>query len=133
MKTLCLLFALVCGFAPLAAQAELSPSAYESMQAKAPEFLKIEILRVDVEPGETATQQKISIVALVSEVMRTASDLKPNDVINIAYTVTEHPKGWAGPGQVPIPSAKDQTIAFLSKQANNDYAPAAGRMTYSQF
>ena len=33
-----------------ALHAELPPSAYESMQAKAPEYVRIEVLRVDVEP-----------------------------------------------------------------------------------
>lgn len=133
MKTLSSLVFLACLLISLPVRAELPPSAYEAMQAKAPELLKIEVLRVDVEPGEEPSQQKIHIVAMVSDVTRTASELKPNDVINITYTVTERPKGWVGPGQVPIPVAKDQTIAYLSKQENGDYAPAAGRMTFSQF
>ena len=47
-------------------QAELPPSAYESMQAKAPEYFKVEILRVDVAPGETPIQQRVQLVALIS-------------------------------------------------------------------
>ena len=47
------------------------------MQAKAPEYFKIEILRVDVEPGETPTQQRVQVVALTTEVLRTASGAKP--------------------------------------------------------
>jgi hypothetical protein len=133
MKSLCLLLALACYLVPMTLRAELAPSAYEAMQAKAPEFLKIEVLRVDVSPGDDPIQQKIQIVALVSDVTRTASDLKANDVINISYVVTEHPKGWVGPGEVPIPVAKDQCVAYLVRGANTDYAPAAGRMTFSQF
>ena len=45
-----------------------SPSAYEAMQARAPEFFKIEILRVDVAPGETPTEQRVQLVALISQV-----------------------------------------------------------------
>ncbi len=133
MKILCLFLLLACSLTPITSRAELAPSAYEAMQAKAPEQLKIEVLRVDVEAGADPSQQKIQIVAMVSDVTRTATDLKPNDVINISYTVTERPKGWVGPGEVPIPSAKDLTLAYLIKSEGNDYAPAAGRMTYSKF
>ena len=59
--------------------AELPPSAYEAMQAKAPEYFKIEILRVDVAPGETPTEQNVQLVALITEVLRSASGAKPND------------------------------------------------------
>lgn len=38
--------------------AELPPSAYESMQAKAPEYFKVEILRVDVEPEKPLYSRK---------------------------------------------------------------------------
>jgi phenylpyruvate tautomerase PptA (4-oxalocrotonate tautomerase family) len=114
-------------------RAELPPSAYESMQAKAPEYFKVEILRIDVEPGETPTQQKVQLVALITEVIRTASGAKPNEIINILYTVTEHPKGWVGPGVVPIPNEKERTVAYLSKTGAGDFEPAAGRMSFTNF
>ena len=114
-------------------RAELPPSAYESMQAKAPEYLKVEILRVDVEPGENPTQQKIHLVALVTEVFRTASGAKPNEIVNIVYTVTEHPRGWTGPGSVPIPGEKEKTVAYLSRTEAGDFEPAAGRMSFTNF
>jgi hypothetical protein len=113
--------------------AELPPSAYEAMQAKAPEFFKIEILRVDVAPGETPTEQRVQLVALISQVLRSASDAKPNEIINIVYTVTEHPRGWAGPGPVPIPREKERTVAYLKKLPVGDFEPAAGRMTFTNF
>ena len=113
--------------------AELPPSAYESMQAKAPEYFKVEILRVDVEPGETPIQQKVHLVALVTEVIRTATGAKPDEIVNILYTITEHPKGWAGPGSVPIPSEKERTVAYLSKTEAGDFEPAAGRMSFTNF
>jgi len=113
--------------------AELPPSAYESMQAKAPEYLKIEILRADVEPGETPTQQKVHLVAVITEVLRTASGLKRNEIVNIFYTITEHPKGWAGPGVIPIPGEKERTVAYLVKTEAGDFEPAAGRMSFTNF
>jgi phenylpyruvate tautomerase PptA (4-oxalocrotonate tautomerase family) len=113
--------------------AELPPSAYEAMQAKAPEFFKIEIVRVDVTPGETPTEQRVQLVALISQVLRSASAAKPNEIINIVYTVTEHPRGWAGPGPVPIPREKERTVAYLKKLPVGDFEPAAGRMTFTNF
>jgi hypothetical protein len=114
-------------------RAELPPSAYELMQAKSPEYLKIEVLRVSVEPGETPTQQRVNVVALATEVFRTASGLKPNDLLNISYVVTEHPRGWAGPGEVPIPTEKERSVAYLVRTEGGDFAPAAGRMSFSNF
>ncbi len=128
-KSLTLIFLIL----PLLLQAELAPSAYESMQAKAPELIRIEVLRVDVAPGETENTQKVLVVATVDEVTRTATGLKPGDIVNISYTITEHPKGWAGPGQIPVLAEKDKCPAFLIKSETGDYAPAAGRMSFSTF
>jgi len=114
-------------------RAELPPSAYESMQAKAPEYLKIEVLRVGVEPGESPTRHDVHVVALTTEVLRTASGLKPNEILNIFYTVTDHPQGWVGPGEVPIPNEKERCVAYLVKTEGGDFAPAAGRMSFTNF
>ncbi|HEY5813298.1 MAG TPA: hypothetical protein VIT23_11675 [Terrimicrobiaceae bacterium] len=113
-------------------RAELPPSAYEGMQKKASEHFKIEVLRVNLEPGETPTQQKVHLVALVTEVLATTSGAKPKEIVNIYYTITEHPKGWPGPGEIPIPKEKEQTVAYLTKNGT-DFEPAAGRMSFSNF
>jgi hypothetical protein len=113
--------------------AELPPSAYESMQAKAPEYLKIEVLRVDVSPGEKPEDQTVHVVAMVTQVVRTASEVKPDDIINIFYTITDHPKGWVGPGGIPLLQEKQQVVAYLSKGETNEYKPEAGRMSFSNF
>jgi hypothetical protein len=114
-------------------RAELPPSAYESMQAKAPEYLKIEVLRVAVEPGESPTRRDVHVVALTTEVLRSASGLKPNEIVNIFYTVTNHPQGWVGPGEVPIPNEKERCVAYLVETEGGDFAPAAGRMSFTNF
>ncbi|CAN5600193.1 hypothetical protein BH09VER1_BH09VER1_20500 [soil metagenome] len=115
-------------------QAELAPSAYEQMQAKAPEYLKIEVLRVDIEPGEKPADQKVHIVAMVNEVIRSTAGIKPDEIINIFYIVEDHPKPWAGPGATPILAEKDQTIAYLKPTSNSgEFEPAAGRMSFSNF
>lgn len=127
------LFFLLCFF-PLLAFAELPPSAYESMQTKAPEYLKIEVLRVDVSPGEKPEEQTVHVVAMVTQVMRTASEVKPDDIINIFYTITEHPKGWTGPGAIPLLNDRQQAVAYLEKKdVPTEYKPVAGRMSFSNF
>jgi hypothetical protein len=115
------------------ARAELPPSAYEAMQAKSPEYLQIEVLRVNVEPGESPTQKRVHLIALTTAVHRTSSGLKPNEIVNIYYTVTEHPQGWVGPGEIPIPREKDRSVAYLKKTEGGDFAPVAGRMSFSNF
>lgn len=131
MKKFLFLLAALCFC--IALQAELAPSAYEAMQAKAPEYVKIEVLRVDVGPGESPMQQTVQMMAVVTEVMRTSTDLKPDAIINIHYTVTEHPPGWTGPGAIPILNEKDATIAYLAPASEGEYTPAAGRMSFSNF
>jgi hypothetical protein len=129
MKTIATLFFLL----PLLALAELAPSVYEAMQARAPEYLKIEVLRVDVSPGETPSDQKVHVVAMVTQTIRTATELSPDAIINIVYTVTDRPEGWVGPGAVPILEERQQTVAYLAKGESTDYAPAAGRMSFNNF
>lgn len=97
-------------------QAELPPSAYESMQAKAPEYLRIEVLRVNVEPGESPTQQRVHVVALTTEVFRTKSGLKPGEIVNILYTVTEHPQGWAGPGRCRYQTRRSEPLPIWQRR-----------------
>lgn len=119
---------------PLFLHAELPPSAYEAMQAKAPEYLKIEVLRVEIEPADSPVKQKVQLMALVTGVERSAGDVKQGDFITIAYIVTEHPQGWVGPGEVPFLNEKDQTVAYLTKDPETGiFAPAAGRMSFSNF
>ncbi len=113
--------------------AELPPSAYEAMQAKAPEYLQIEILRVDVEPGDAPERQIVRLMALVQKVERTATSLRAGDVINIVYTITDRPKGWAGPGEIPLKSERDSSVAYLRKDGEIDYVPVAGVMSFSNF
>jgi len=113
---------------------ELPPSAYEAMQAAAPERLEIQVLRVDIEAGDVPEQLKVHLTALVNSVARTASNLKPGEVLNVTYVVADRPKSWAGPGEIPILSEKDKTVAYLAKvDESPDYRPAAGAMSFRNF
>ena len=119
---------------PLALRAELPPSAYEAMQAKAPEFLEIQVMRVEIEPGENIEDQKISLLARVEKVHRTDTKLQAGDLLTIIYTVTDRPRGWVGPGAVPILNEGDRNVAYLLKGDKPDeFKPAAGAMTFHHF
>ena len=104
------------------------------MQAKAPEYLEIEILRVEIEPASTPNEQKVHLMALINKVTRSASERRPGDVINILYTITQRPKGWSGPGEIPVLSEKEASVAYLEKAPGTDaYKPVAGTMSFRNF
>ena len=114
--------------------AELPPSAYEAMQAKAPEFFEVEILRSDVKTGDAPNEKKITLTARVGKTFRTATGLSGGAVITITYTEVARPAGWVGPGRIPILKEGDTKVAFLEKGPKpNQYLPAAGAMTFQQF
>lgn len=116
------------------ALAELPPSAYEAMQSDAPEHLQIQVLRVDIEPGEKESAQKILIMASVEKVLRTASGVKPGDLITISYQLEDRPPGWVGPGRVPILAQGDTHVAYLKiLEEPETYGPAAGAMSFHNF
>lgn len=115
-------------------RAELPPSAYEAMQNEAPDFVKIEVLRVDIEPGGEAGEQKVTAVVLVRDVERSTSGLKSGDFITISYVVRQRPRDFVGPGEIPVLEERTQTIAFLKPTDKSaTYTPAAGIMSFSQF
>jgi len=118
--------------APL--MAELPPSAYEAMQAKASEFFEVEILRADIQPDEAANETKITLTARVEKAFRSSTGISEGSVITIIYAVVDRPTGWAGPGRVPILKQGDKKVAYLEKSPKpNQYLPAAGAMTFERF
>lgn len=127
-------FMLILMCAASIALAELPPSAYEAMQAKAPECLQIQVLKVEVEPGARDDQQNIHLTANVLNIARSAEGLKKGAVIQIFYTVTDHQKPWVGPGQVPILKEGATNVAYLEKGEKPDvFVPAAGIMSFRHF
>jgi hypothetical protein len=114
--------------------AELPPSAYEQMQAAAPEFLDIEVLRVKIEPGAEPGQQDVELTARIVKVNRSSSNLQPGGMLNILYTLATRPPGFVGPGQVPVPAEGDKTVAYLKNgEKPEEFVPAAGAMTFRNF
>jgi len=133
MNRLCLCLALTYCIT-LPGMAELAPSAYEEMQAKAPEYLEIEVLRIDVEPGDAPERQIVRLMALVNKVDRTATGVRIGDLINVVYTQTERQKNWVGPGEIPLLAEKDKTIAYLKKDLEtSEFSPVAGAMSFRNF
>ena len=114
--------------------AELPPSAYEKMQAAAPEYLEVEILRVEIKPGAELGQQDVEITARIAKVIRSSANLQPGGMLNILYTLTARPPGFVGPGQVTVPVEGDKTVAYLKNgEKPEEFEPAAGAMTFRNF
>lgn len=129
-----ILTAFVAVFFLASLHAELPPSAYEQLQAAAPEYLTIEILRVNIEPGAEQGQQDVEITARLVKVNRSSANLQPGGLLNILYTLTDRPPGFVGPGQVPIPAEGDNTVAYLKNgEKPDEFVPAAGAMTFRNF
>src|SRR5262245_37322392 len=103
---------MACALATVA-RAELPPSVYEAKQKAAPEALRIQVLRVNIEPGDNDSSQKVEVLARVDEVTRSEAGIKPQDMITIVYTINHHPAGWAGPGEVPILEEGKSMVAYL--------------------
>ncbi len=115
-------------------QAELPPSVYEARQKAAAEALQVEVLRVEIEPGDAADQQKVTAIVMVTGVQRTATELKPDQIINISYVITERPKGFNGPGEIPLLTEGSSTVAYLAKHEEEPvYLPVAGVMSFQHF
>ncbi|MEO8205562.1 MAG: hypothetical protein ABI615_05230 [Chthoniobacterales bacterium] len=128
------LAALILTLVSTVCHAELPPSAYEAKQAAAPEQLKVQVLRVSIEPTEKSDTQKVEALVRIDTVTRTATRLKANDFITIVYTVTHHQQGWVGPGEVPILQENETIPAYLNQiPESKNYAPAAGRMSFLHF
>jgi len=116
-------------------RAELPPSAYEKMQSAAPEVLRIQVLRVTEQPDSDASTKDVSMLAQVLKVGRSASKLKPGDMITVNYKIVGHPAGWVGPGEVPILEENKESVAYLKAAdgGEQEYSPAAGAMSFDRF
>ena len=99
------------------ASAELPPDVYKADQARSPEALVIKVSRVEIETksDSRATRSKILAQAKVLEVNRSASNLRPGDVIRVAYTHLQHRQPMVGPSQPDIVQQNRTYPAFLVK------------------
>jgi len=132
MKRVFATLALLAAALPL--RAELPPSAYEAMQREASEVLRINVLNVQETASENPAVTDVNVVAEVLKVGRSAAKLNPGDMITITYHIADHPSGWVGPGEIPLLKDMTESIAYLKPvPETNEYTPAAGAMSFSQF
>jgi hypothetical protein len=117
--------------APL--RAELPPSVYQRMQEEAPEKIVMETLRVEIRHVQNEGQHVV-IMGVIKKVDRSASGLKSGEFVTIQYLIPDRPEGWVGPGNIPLLSEQEETVAFLRRIDQSDrYEPAAGAMSFSEF
>ncbi|PWU10322.1 MAG: hypothetical protein C5B47_02270 [Verrucomicrobia bacterium] len=116
----------------LSAFGELAPSVYEAKQHSASEYLQLRITHVETNAVPSGTEVKI--LATVTQIIRTSSQIKAAQTLEIHYRITSHPKGWCGPGEIPLLKSEDHTVAYLTKVKGEDfYIPAAGAMSFRNF
>jgi hypothetical protein len=112
--------------------AELPPSAYEALQADAPEALSILVLRSTLAPSDDG--DLMTVTARVTAVERTATDLRPGDIITITHTIPPRPPGFVGPSPVRPPTDGSECPAYLRSTGTPlEYQPAAGAMSFDHF
>ncbi len=125
-------FLLVLFMSSLSAFGELAPSVYEEKQRLASEHLQLQSLDVTTAAASSGTE--VRVLAVVTQVMRTTSKIKTGDTLEIRYRIASYPKGWCGPGEIPLLKNHEDTVAYLTRPDGKDfYIPAAGAMSFRDF
>ena len=117
------------------ALAELPPEVYLKRQKAAPEALKIKVVTVKKKEidGEKFKTTIAIVEARVVSVERSATKLKPGDVIRIEYGNRASKVPMPGPSQVPILTEGQEYPAFLAKNGGKPYyLPAAGGWSFER-
>lgn len=116
---------LAVGLAP--ARAEIAPEYYARDQAKAPERLTLKVRSVDTSacPFEMCDSQDVTATAEVTEVIRSASGLKPGAVITLKWKRVVPSRGWSGPRPLRALAVGESVPAWLHKSEAEHYEPAA--------
>ena len=124
MKTLAAVA--LCFLAATAAIAEIAPEYYAADQNSAPEYLVVEVLRVQGPLLSFSSNIPISANLRVLSVNRTASGLQPGDEITVRYEHFRPQQGWTGPRPIPVLQKGQTYPAFLAWSPNEgSYVPAA--------
>ena len=119
---------------PAMLSASLSPSAYESLQGKAPEHLEIQVLLAEINPSEEAGIFAVRAEGRVEKVHRSQSDTKEGDIIVITYRVKESPTGQPARGEIPFLAEGEQRVAYLENSGKPlEFRPAAAAMSFDNF
>jgi hypothetical protein len=115
------------------ARAELSTSHYRQLQTEAPEAIQVTVEQVEtkVTLGKDGTATEVTATAIVQSVTRSASGLKPAAKITIRYNVVRPVVPMPGPSPLPV-LTQGPTVAFLKKDAEGNYRPAAYGMSFTR-
>lgn len=114
--------------------ANLPPSAYESLQAKAAEHLEIQVLLAEIEPSEEAGIFAVRAEGRVEKVHRSQSGTKEGDIISITYSVKESPTGQPARGEIPFLAEGEHRVAYLENSGKPlQFRPAAAAMSFDNF
>jgi hypothetical protein len=113
--------------------AELPPEAYQNLQEKAPEVLKIRADEVISKSEGIFDRSNWSetVQATVLAVTRTESGLKSGDKITLHYTRRVPKAGWVGPSPPAQLKKGHEYTAYLAKGGDGRYSLAARGMSFS--
>lgn len=115
------------------ASAELPPTVYKDLQAKAPEVLRIQVEAVDSKPKGffDRSEWTETVTASVTGVVRSKSGVKTGDTITIVYSRLAPKGGWVGPTPPPQLAPGKSHTAFLAKSDAGTFSLAARGMSFS--
>ena len=114
--------------------ASLPPSAYESLQAKAPEHLEIQILLAEINPTDEVDTFAVRAEGRVEKVHRSKSGIKEGDIIVITYSVKDSSTGQPARGEIPFLAEGEQRVAYLENTGKPlEFRPAAAAMSFDNF
>lgn len=118
----------------LSLSASLPPSAYERLQARAPEHLEIQILLAGINPAGEEGLLAVRAEGRVEKVHRSESGTKEGDIIVIAYSVKESPTGQPVRGEIPLLAEGERRVAYLESSGKPlEFRPAAAAMSFDNF
>jgi hypothetical protein len=119
---------------PFIHAASLSPSAYESLQAKAPEHLEVQVLLAEINPSDVPDTFAVRAEGRVEKVHRSQSGTKEGDIIVITYSVKESSSAQPARGEIPFLAEGEQRVAYLENTGKPlEFRPAAAAMSFDNF
>jgi hypothetical protein len=121
MKRSIIIFLFLISFIYPGLFAELPPDAYRKMQDNAPEYLEIQIFKVNKK------NDLITVDARIDKVFRTECSLKPGVAITIKYEHIRSKLFIPGPRPIPILKKGKTYPAFLKKEKGKDFFSPAAR------
>jgi hypothetical protein len=141
MRDRCLRIA-TCLFLASAVLADLSPDVYKELQRNAPEALYIQVLSVGVHRSfakpagcslfDFEVIRNVKVQARVVRVVRSATGVHPDDIIDIEYSSISRCSDWNGPRSIQLLRKGDLMYAFLARRGRTaSFDPAARGATFS--